>query len=236
MNFLGSPKYEFDIENIYKGLGIIPVTQNEPEFIVDDQPHRNGELDFFKSVSAQLKIVFDVGIKDRSEIYETNHSAHFYMFEPNPTYYKILYEKYTTSDVTLVNAGLGSKEGYSLLYPYCDSMCDRAKRSGAIDVYITTLDKYCEDLSINHIDYLKIDTEGYEVDVLLGSKNNLNNINYIQFEYGETFRDIGRSIKEVYNILDGWNIYLLTSKQLVKIKDPIENYIYSNYIACKKEL
>ena len=39
-----------------------------------------------------------------------------------------------------------------------------------VDVKVITLDKYCVDQNISHIDILKIDTQGYEDKVLEGSQ------------------------------------------------------------------
>lgn len=38
---------------------------------------------------------------------------------------------------------------------------------------LTTIDQFMADQKIEHIDFLKIDVEGYEVDVLQGAKNAL---------------------------------------------------------------
>jgi FkbM family methyltransferase len=39
-----------------------------------------------------------------------------------------------------------------------------------MDIEITTLDIFVQKHSIQHIDYLKIDTEGYEINVLKGAE------------------------------------------------------------------
>ena len=49
---------------------------------------------------------------------------------------------------------------------------------------IVSLDKYCRDHKIDNIDLLKIDTQGYEEEILEGSKNLIksNNIKVIEDE------------------------------------------------------
>lgn len=51
---------------------------------------------------------------------------------------------------------------------------------------MTTIDHYCKKNSINFIDILKIDTEGYEENVLAGAKKTIkeNKINLILVEIG----------------------------------------------------
>jgi FkbM family methyltransferase len=41
----------------------------------------------------------------------------------------------------------------------------------AVTAQITTLDKFIEEKKITHVDILKIDVEGFELEVLLGAKN-----------------------------------------------------------------
>ena len=63
--------------------------------------------------------------------------------------------------------------------------------NGKQTAYIDTLDNYCVQNSINQIDILKIDTQGYEDLVLKGSYEKLNNnmINSIELEiiFDETY-------------------------------------------------
>ena len=51
------------------------------------------------------------------------------------------------------------------------------------EVQIITLSEYIEKKNIKGIDFIKIDTEGYEYDVLLGLKNHLNKVMLIMFEH-----------------------------------------------------
>ena len=66
-----------------------------------------------------------------------------------------------------------------------------------------TLDTLCKELSLDHIDYLKIDAEGAELKIIQGAKNLLmrHNIKYVQFEYGlpdeniPSAHEVSRSLK-----------------------------------------
>ena len=90
-----------------------------------------------------------------------------------------------------------------------------------------TIDEYMQKKNIKNIDFLKIDTEGYEYENILGATKNLKNIKLILFEHhyddmilkGYKFRDI--------------NSFLLKNdfKQIYKVKMPfrkIFEYIYKN--------
>lgn len=103
-----------------------------------------------------------------------------------------------------------------------------------------TLDKYCKDNNITYIDFLKIDTEGAELDVINGANEILNNhiVKSIQFEYGGCYLDSKITLKQIYDILSvNYDIYRILPEALLEIKewnDKYENYLYSNYFAVLK--
>ena len=46
-----------------------------------------------------------------------------------------------------------------------------------------SLDSYFSEYNLNKIDLIKIDTEGFEYEVLQGLQKNMKNVNYILFEH-----------------------------------------------------
>ena len=52
-----------------------------------------------------------------------------------------------------------------------------------IELKMITLDSYFLDYNLNKIDLLKIDTEGFEYEVLQGLQKNMKNVKYILFEH-----------------------------------------------------
>jgi hypothetical protein len=96
----------------------------------------------------------------------------------------------------LFNYGFGDKEsctnlysnkrllGWSSLYPHkLDHLgisLDQAEIIG-----LRTLDSFCNEKKINHIDFLKMDIEGHEFKELKGAVNLINSrsIDFIQFEF-----------------------------------------------------
>ena len=52
-----------------------------------------------------------------------------------------------------------------------------------IDIQIIRLDEYLNNNSIEYINFMKVDTEGYELDVLQGLGTKIYNVQYIMFEH-----------------------------------------------------
>ena len=77
------------------------------------------------------------------------------------------------------------------------------------------------------LDFLKIDTEGYEFEILLGAKKNIKNINIILFEHH--YHDM---IKKNYKFSDVHNLLNKNNfEQIYKAKMPFRKtfeYIYKN--------
>jgi|TARA_B110000902_G_scaffold241696_1_gene292338 FkbM family methyltransferase len=96
-----------------------------------------------------------------------------------------------------------------------------------IDVEVKTLEYYLDHKNINSINFLKIDTEGFEYEVLLGLKKRIKNVKLILFEHH--YDDM---IKKGYTF--GEINFLLKSNnftQIYKSKMPFRKtfeYIYIN--------
>ena len=94
-------------------------------------------------------------------------------------------------------------------------------------VKMITLDTYLERNKINKIDFLKIDTEGYEYDVLQGMKSRIQNVQLILFEHH--YDDMIKKNYKYSNI----NNFLIKNnfKKIYKSKMPFRKtfeYIYKN--------
>ena len=96
-----------------------------------------------------------------------------------------------------------------------------------MEVSIISLEEYVNEKKIHKIDLIKIDTEGYEFEVLKGLKNKLSIVKFLIFEHhyddmlnkGYTFRDVNVLLKN-YNF-----------KKIRKFKMPFRKsfeYIYVN--------
>ena len=94
-----------------------------------------------------------------------------------------------------------------------------------IKVKITTLDNYFKKNKLQKIDLLKIDTEGFELEVLTGVKNNISKVSFILFEHH--YDDM---IKKSYRFKDIHNFLIQNDFKLIfKAKMPFRKsfeYMY----------
>ncbi|MDE0857068.1 MAG: FkbM family methyltransferase [Candidatus Poseidoniaceae archaeon] len=104
-----------------------------------------------------------------------------------------------------------------------------------IDVDVKRLDALAKELEVNHINFLKIDVEGFEVDVLLGAQELLANkqIDYVLFELQDSIlHSINRTSRQALQPLfdAGYEIIDLHGK-LVGANDS-EQIVNGDYLAC----
>ena len=91
--------------------------------------------------------------------------------------------------------------------------------------------------NIETVDFLKIDTEGFEFNVLLGFDDFLAKIGIIQFKYGGTFLDNNTALNDVveYLKMHGFHKFsYLTSTGTQLITDFQDHYQYCNIVCVNK--
>lgn len=166
------------------------------------------ELKIFKELK-DIQVVFDVGVRDSIDYVKIRPDAEYHFFEPNPFFYKKIRQKGFIPFRTIVhlnNYGLGDIEKL-VEYDYTlESFKDSLAKPTMCDapLQIRTLDGYTEAYGIKQIDFIKIDTEGYDLKVLQGGTKAIEMARYIQFETWDnlpefeallgdrfTFKDIG---------------------------------------------
>ena len=78
-----------------------------------------------------------------------------------------------------------------------------------------TLDKFCEEKKIKHIDILKIDVDGTELEVLLGGDKMLNMVKIILVEVNDTKSKFKEKFIKVKNLLEKkYNFKLVKQKKM----------------------
>lgn len=169
-------------------------------------------------------VVFDVGanLGTHSEIMVKHlcptGQSNLHLFEPNLEVYNLLLNTFVAKQANVVNNfGLSRTSGtVEFFVPERKSslgsqfrrevFSQNNKKWGetrTCSVQMSTLDQYAFQYGIENIHYLKIDTEGAELDVLVGSKELLSSRKILsgQFEYGGTFKDARVTIGQVVKFL-----------------------------------
>ncbi|MFT7160305.1 MAG: FkbM family methyltransferase [Bacteroidia bacterium] len=147
------------------------------------------KIDIQNKLKINPNIIFDVGanvgqsIKGFKKLFP---ESTIYSFEPiKDTYQKLLSTAVLYTKVITENFALGSFEGNidvsiydekdSVLNSLIQTSMNHNKDATKESIKQTSLDKYCERNKIEIIDLLKIDTEGYELEVLKGALKTIKN-------------------------------------------------------------
>ena len=216
-------------------------------------------LEFFNSrwKGGQHRIIFDVGanIGQYSKwLLEHFQNAEIHAFEPGNAAFKSLYKELGGHKIMLNNCGLGRAKGSLKLYNpsefkhnqhgtiYKNVLSDLLDKSELIEeiVQIDTIDHYCKEHKISQIDFLKIDTEGHELDVLRGAQKMISagRIKHIQFEFNEMNIISRVFLKDFYELLEGYHFYRLHTNQLIKLgkySSSNEIFQFQNILASKED-
>lgn len=109
------------------------------------------------------------------------------------------------------------------------------------EVAVSTIDLFCEREGISHIDFLKIDVEGAELAVLRGASAMLARgaIGLIQFEFGDGHLDARSSLRDFFDLLDGYRFSRIVPGGLVAIErysPELEIYAPVNFLASRADL
>lgn len=185
-------------------------------------------LNFKKDAVHDRFIVFDVGANAGEWTAQLLYIAEeqgrgkvsVHCFEPSSFTFSELQsnlQKVGDGKVHLVNMGMGNVKESKELHITHDGAGTNSlyrRRLEGLNVsydrseiiQITTLDTYCSENDLSHINFLKIDVEGHELAVVQGAKAMLQRgaIDYIQFEYGGCWIDSRTLFMDMYDLLTGF--------------------------------
>jgi FkbM family methyltransferase len=203
----------------------------------------NGEKLFYTSIKDKINVIFDIGC--RSDTLFTDFPGEVHYFDPVPEFIDTLKSVKNSNKVSYFNSfGIGNENVELPYYPRHQSFYDRIASCNVSDdanKIILNIKKgidYVNEKNIQSIDFMKIDTEGYEFNVLKGFENYLENVKVIQFEYGGTFLDNNVKLIEVVNYLTekGFHMFSYLSPQGFSfITDFADHYKYCNIVCFNKK-
>ena len=159
-------------------------------WLIYSQKNKVSGCNLFKDLKSLLKsespICFDVGANEGQTIkllQEVFRSPRIYAFEPSSEVFTKLRSRKYRSDVFLYNFALGRQNSQEEFINYEDSRLssffplstDEESQFGHLkikakeSVEIKTIDWFLTRYQINEIDLLKVDTQGYDLQVLQGA-------------------------------------------------------------------
>lgn len=202
--------------------------------------------------------VIDVGanIGDYSKlVLELHPAVTLYAFEPHPKTFTRLVSNIPANEARhLINAAVGSKDGELVLYDYKsnDGSAHASVYKEVIEdihhgqaiahrVPMVRLDDFLKERGVEKIDLLKIDTEGNELEVLLGSNDYINSgkVAAIHFEFNEMNVVSRTYFRDFWSLLRNYDIYRLLPNGSVRIDEysavHCEIFAYQNIVAIEKK-
>ena len=220
----------------------------------------SGELVILKKLKAMKRenyCVFDVGANkgDFTKLlvsgFENGERFEVHSFEPSKATFDMLRSRVEGEEnVVLNNIGLGKEKGefdFFTDFPGSGtaSLTKRQLDYLGVDfhfserVAIDTVDNYCTDNAIEHIDLLKIDVEGHELDVLRGGEGmfGADGIGMVSFEFGGCNIDTRTFFKDFYYFLKDYKfrVYRITPSEylhpIVSYKEIYEQFRTTNFLA-----
>ena len=129
----------------------------------------------------KFSVIFDVGAnvgQSAKQFIETFGDVQIFCFEPSNTNFEELQHAFSMKkNVSCFNLAMGSAEGtadldvsgISTMHRLRNSVENSDDHAEIQSARLTTLDQFCDENDIQNIDYLKIDTEGHELEVILGA-------------------------------------------------------------------
>jgi FkbM family methyltransferase len=186
------------------------------------------------------KVVFDVGANVGNyaeEIRQFSKDADIYSFEPHPQTFEKLNNRAASLNAKAFDYALSSSTGTIKFYDYVGSDGGSTEHASALkeviedihhkqsieyEVKSIRLDDFVKQHSIQKIDLLKIDTEGFEMEVLKGAKNLLDQkrIDLIQIEFNEMNVVSRTYLRDFMQLLPDYRFFRLMRDGLL----PLDNY------------
>jgi FkbM family methyltransferase len=215
-----------------RGLGML----NSENLVISGEKHL---LNYLKT--KKINTIFDVGAnvgQFASLIRKEIPQSYIYSFEPNPKSFAKL-EYLTIPNHKVFNIGLGKENSEMILYDY---KSDEGSEHAALNkevitaihnsdfsetkVQIKRLDSFCAAHDISKIDFLKIDVEGFEHDVLLGCGQFLEQkkIRFIQFEFNTNNLISKTTISDFEKTLKDYNLYRMFQDGLHPLNEEDINF------------
>lgn len=214
--------------------------------------HHSGEAWFIKNILVKndIRTCLDIGAHNGNyaQLLADSLSCTVYAVEPSTTAYAKLSERARLADgkIVPIKSAVSDTDGEAVLYAKAPGVetatLDQSVLSHAPyeeRVTVTTIDSFLASGTVPEIDFLKIDTEGFEREVLRGASATLESHppRYIQLEFNHMQLKRGYTVYDLSLLLSAYDFYRLLPHGWLKI-DPTRYasniYRFSNIVAVRK--
>lgn len=209
------------------------------------------------------KIIFDIGANlGNHTLFWATHLSYekIFSFEPFVPNYERLYNNITQNslkNVFPICEAIGIKKGYTTVSEFHENNYGGTTLNSEVsettgEIKVTDIDSFCRENGISHVDFIKIDTEGFELSVLNGMQNILDNNHpdlWIEVST-KSFSDVMKRLDRLDYVLfdiEGFNLLFLNKRrheniESVKTETVLTaslynlervNTYYKNYITVK---
>lgn len=173
-----------------------------------------------------------------------------YSFEPHPKSASLLKQRFKNDKIEVFELAVSECDGDAVLYDNNEgtelaSLYRAAIDSERSDVFSfcvkkISIDSFVKIKAISEIDFMKIDVEGAEIDVIKGCAMTLSEkkIGCIQFEFNEMNIVNKVFLRDIRSLLRDYVIYRLLPKGMVSVFEwPLfsEIFGYQNIVAIRKD-
>jgi len=201
-------------------------------------------LDVIEPLLTKEDIVFDVGTNIGTVAnWFSKRTKHVYGFEPHPDNIRITQDQILlrqSTNITLSQIALGSEPGTLPLHVKSFHGHHSFGNTAAsptveiIEVEVGTVDQFCSTNGIERIDFLKIDVEGFEENVLQGASTMLSNqsIGLVLFELRHSIlTSVGKNTQDIFTPLvkHGYTVFTLNGRTLTVAE--LERPMDADYLA-----
>ncbi len=161
----------------------------------------NKFLEWCKLQNKKFNLIIDVGAWCGTwSLSMQQYAKNIYCYEPNKLHYDCLARNLSVhSHVRLYNQALGNEDGFIKLTEEAATQNTRVLREKG-QTQINKLDS----LELQGVDFIKIDVEGLEMEVLKGAGKTLEGVEYLMIElngnsekYGSSKKDIKEHLKSL---------------------------------------
>jgi FkbM family methyltransferase len=212
-------------------------------------PEQNGEYQLLSELRGGARVILDVGanVGDWSAVALERwpELERVVCFEPGVAASERLERRFSEDPrVTVVRHPLTDRAGTLTFWEEPDGGTMSSAVAGygsagavARTLEATTLDAELDRLELAHVDMLKIDAEGLDLNVLRGASDALESgrIDVVQFEYSDAWQEVGGTLREAYSLLEesGYRVLMVTPKGLrvLPLGATSELFVYANFVA-----